>query len=56
MAFNIFSAPCFGAISAMHKEFGSIKKTLQAVFFQTGLAWVLATFIHLIGLAIGGIF
>ncbi|MGI6769180.1 MAG: ferrous iron transport protein B [Bacilli bacterium] len=56
MAFNIFSAPCFGAIGAMHKEFGSMKKTLRAVTYQTGLAWVLATLIHLIGLAIGGIF
>jgi ferrous iron transport protein B len=56
MAFNIFSAPCFGAIGAMHKELGSTKKTLRAVTYQTGLAWVLATLIHLIGLAIGGIF
>lgn len=56
MAFNIFSAPCLGAISAMHKEFGNTKKTLRAVFYQTFIAWVLGTLIHLIGLAIGGIF
>ncbi|MDD3999724.1 MAG: ferrous iron transport protein B [Bacilli bacterium] len=54
MAFNVFSAPCFGAIGAMRKEFGSMKKTLKAVSYQTTLAWVLASLIHLIGLAIGG--
>ena len=39
MAFNIFSAPCLAAISAMNKEFGSTKKTLRAVAYQTWLAW-----------------
>lgn len=55
MAFNIFSAPCLAAISAMNKEFGSTKKTLRAVAYQTWLAWVIATIIHLLGLVIGGI-
>ena len=49
MAFNLFSAPCLGTIGAMHKEFRSMKKTLKAVFFQTALAWVVATLIHLVG-------
>ena len=49
MVFNLFSAPCFGAIGAMHKEFKSTKKTLLAVGFQTLLAWVLATLVYLIG-------
>ncbi|NLD26141.1 MAG: ferrous iron transport protein B, partial [Acholeplasmataceae bacterium] len=52
MAFNLFSAPCLGAISAMHKEFGSTKKTLKAIAYQTALAWILATIIHLLGLLI----
>jgi ferrous iron transport protein B len=52
MAFNLFSAPCLGAIGAMHKEFGSTRKTLRAVFYQTTLAWILATLIHLVGLLI----
>ena len=49
MVFNLFSAPCFGAIGAMHKEFGSTKKTLIAVAFQIGIAWLLATLINCIG-------
>lgn len=49
MVFNLFSAPCFGAIGAMHREFGSTKKTLLAVLFQTGIAWVLASIINGIG-------
>jgi len=49
MVFNLFSAPCFAAIGAMRKELGSTKAMFKAVFFQTGLAWILATFIGVIG-------
>ena len=49
MVFNLFSAPCFGAIGAMHKELGSTKRTLIAVAFQIGVAWVLATVVNIIG-------
>ena len=49
MVFNLFSAPCFGAIAAMNKEFGSVKKTIYAILLQTGLAWVLASLIGGIG-------
>lgn len=49
MVFNLFSAPCFGAISAMEKELGSSDKMLKAITFQTILAWCLATAIHYIG-------
>lgn len=49
MVFNLFSAPCFAAIGAMRKELGSSKAMVKAVFFQTGLAWVLATIIGMIG-------
>ena len=49
MIFNLFSAPCFAAIGAMRKELGSTKGMLKAVFFQTGIAWVLATFVGVIG-------
>lgn len=54
MVFNLFSAPCFGAIGAMKKELGSKRKTIIAVLFQTGLAWVLATIVFQIGRIIGG--
>ncbi len=49
MVFNLFSAPCFGAIGAMRKELGSAKRMWIAIAFQTGLAWCLATLINAIG-------
>lgn len=49
MVFNLFSAPCFGAISAMRRELGSTKKMFIAILFQTGVAWVLASLIFGIG-------
>lgn len=52
MVFNLFSAPCFGAIGAMRRELGSTKRMWQAVLFQTGLAWILGV----ITFAIGSIF
>ena len=49
MVFNLFSAPCFGAIGAMKRELGGTKKMLKAIAFQTSLAWVLATIVYQIG-------
>lgn len=49
MVFNLFSAPCFGAIGAMKRELGSTKRMFKAVLFQTGLAWILATVVYQIG-------
>ena len=49
MVFNLFSAPCFGAIGAMKRELGGTKKTLKAVAFQTVFAWLLATVVYQIG-------
>src|SRR5690606_32986694 len=46
MVFNLFSAPCFGAIGAMRRELGTTKRMWKAVFFQTGIAWVLATLVY----------
>ena len=55
VAFNLFSAPCFGAIGAMKKELGSTKKTILAVTLQIGVAWIIAVLINVIGtLMIGG--
>lgn len=39
VAFNLFSAPCFAAISAMRRELGSFSKTLFAIAFQIFIAW-----------------
>ncbi len=49
MVFNLFSAPCFGAIGAMKRELGGTKKMLKAVAFQTIFAWLLATGVYQIG-------
>ena len=49
MVFNLFSAPCFGAIGAMKRELGGTKKMLEAVAFQTIFAWCLATAVYQIG-------
>ena len=49
MVFNLFSAPCFGAIGAMQRELGSTKRMLKAVLFQTASAWLLATIVYQIG-------
>ena len=55
MVFNLFSAPCFGAIGAMRRELGSSKKLLKAIAFQTGLAWILATIVYQVGSRINNI-
>ena len=49
MVFNLFSAPCFGAIGAMKRELGGTKKMLKAVLFQTVFAWGLAIIVYQIG-------
>ena len=56
MTFNLFSAPCFGAIGAMREAFGSTKKMWLAVILQTTFAWVLASLIFGIGTLIGVMF
>ncbi len=55
MVFNLFSAPCFGAIGAMRREFASNKQLWSAIAFQTGLAWVLASIIGIIGMGVTSI-
>ena len=55
MVFNLFSAPCFGAIGAMRRELGSTGKLLKAVLFQTGIAWVLATIVYQVGSRLSGV-
>lgn len=49
MVFNLFSAPCFGAIGAMKQELGTTKRMWKAVLFQTGIAWILAVLVFQIG-------
>ncbi|GAB6168377.1 ferrous iron transport protein B [Clostridium carnis] len=52
MIFTIFAAPCFAAIGAMKKEFGSWKMTSFAVGYQMAIAYISATLVNLIGNAI----
>lgn len=49
MVFNLFSAPCFGAIGAMRQELGTTKRMWKAVLFQTGIAWILAVLVFQMG-------
>ena len=49
MVFNLFSAPCFGAIGAMRRELGGTKKMLKAVAFQTVCAWILGCIVYQVG-------
>ena len=49
MVFNLFSAPCFGAIGAMKRELGGTKKMLKAIGFQTLFAWLLGIAVYQIG-------
>lgn len=52
MMFNLFSAPCFGAIAAMNKELYKTSKTLNIILFQVSLAWFISTFVYQIGIRI----
>ena len=49
VVFNLFSAPCFGAISAMKNELGSFRRMFMAIAFQTLLAYILACICFFIG-------
>ena len=49
MVFNLFSAPCFGALGAMRRELGSLKSLFKAMAFQTGFAWLLASLVYQVG-------
>jgi len=49
ISFNLFSAPCFGAIGAMKKTLGGTKNMLKAVGFQIGLAYIISCLIYGIG-------
>lgn len=49
MAFNLLCMPCFAAVGAMKREYGSWKWTLRAVGFQMATAYVVAFLINTIG-------
>lgn len=49
MAFNLLCMPCFAAVGAMRREFGSMKWTLKAIAFQMATAYVVALIINVVG-------
>ncbi|NLY09477.1 MAG: ferrous iron transport protein B [Tissierellia bacterium] len=49
MIFTLFAAPCFAAIGAMRRELGSRKWLGFALAFQTGVAYVLALIVNVVG-------
>ncbi len=49
MVFTVFAAPCFAAIGAMRRELGSGKWLAFALAFQTGVAYVLAMLVNVVG-------
>jgi hypothetical protein len=54
IAFNLFSAPCFGALAAMKKELGSGKSMLKALLIEGIWSFSLSTLIGLVGWANNG--
>lgn len=49
MAFNLLCMPCFAAVGAMKREYGSWKWTLRAVGFQMLTAYIVALLINVVG-------
>lgn len=49
MAFALLYSPCVAAVSTLYKESDSIKFTIKSVIFQTGVAWLVATIINIVG-------
>ncbi|MEG0371156.1 MAG: ferrous iron transport protein B [Clostridium sp.] len=49
MIFTLLAAPCFAAIGAMKREFGTWRWTFIAIGYQTGLAWVMAFIVYQVG-------
>ena len=49
MVFNLFSAPCIGAIGAMRRELGGKRKALKAVAYQSAIAWIFGTVVYKVG-------
>jgi ferrous iron transport protein B len=54
MVFNLFSAPCVGALTAMKKELGGWPKMLKAVTLELLWAYALASFFGLIAWSAAG--
>jgi len=54
ICFNLFSAPCFGALAAMRKELGSAKKLFSTIGFELLWAYGISSIIGLISWGMNG--
>ncbi|HEX3037730.1 MAG TPA: ferrous iron transport protein B [Oscillospiraceae bacterium] len=49
LAFTLLYTPCVAAINAVKNEMKSVKSAALVVFYQTGIAWVVAFVVYSIG-------
>lgn len=49
LAFTLLYTPCVAAINAVKREMNSTKSAVLMVFYQTGIAWVVAFAVYSIG-------
>ncbi len=54
LLFNLLYAPCFAAIGAIKREMNSVRWSLLAIGFQTGLAYLLSFILYQVGLVFMG--
>ncbi|MBW7571781.1 ferrous iron transport protein B [Caproiciproducens faecalis] len=52
LTFTLLYTPCVAAISAVRREMNSTKNAVAMVFYQTGVAWIVAFLVYHIGLLI----
>ncbi len=49
LTFTLLYTPCVAAVSAVKREMGSVRSAVAVVFYQTGVAWIVAFFVYHIG-------
>jgi ferrous iron transport protein B len=49
LVFTLIYTPCIAAIAAVRREYGHIMGTAFVIFYQTGVAWLIAFAIYQIG-------
>jgi len=54
MVFNLFSAPCIGALTAMKKELGGWTKLIKVIGLELGWAYVVSSIFGLIAWGLAG--
>ncbi len=53
LAFTLLYTPCVAAVATVKREMGGVKAAFCAVIVQCVIAWIVAFFIHAIGMAAG---